>query len=242
MAMSFDDSVWPGPSPHFPSLAPEFSDQENHFFRCSDCGELFAIGRWVEDGNLIECDAPGCTGQFYASLPPVQAPSSRCRTCGGELVDWRTRPLDPRHDCGGDCAGCQRETERGICDEDWTLYDTARTIERAAEGTGGTVSFQPGTERGIVGKIRWPSGRHFTTEGPPERVLELLGRELDSKRSAPLGYCSRCGSEIVLFFYPRPGPAPGNMKVCVNDACPHSAAGLRRQLQVDLHREPDTVS
>lgn len=68
--MSFND-LWPGPPPNYRNLAPESSNKDDHFFRCPDCGNLFAIGTWLKDGNMIECDVAGCFGQFYAELETV---------------------------------------------------------------------------------------------------------------------------------------------------------------------------
>ncbi len=62
--------LWPGPPPSFPSLGPESHDEHDHFFRCPDCGELFAVGMWLRNGDLIECDVRGCNGQFYAVIQP----------------------------------------------------------------------------------------------------------------------------------------------------------------------------
>lgn len=67
--------LWPGPAPRFPTLAPDHSDEDDHYFRCPDCGELFAVGTWLKDGNLIECDASPCLGQFYAKLAPPEPPA-----------------------------------------------------------------------------------------------------------------------------------------------------------------------
>lgn len=40
--------------------------------------------------------------------------------------------------------------------------------------------------------------------------------------------CTLCGSKRTVYFYPRPGPAPGNMIVCSNSRCEASVAGIKR--------------
>lgn len=60
--------LWPGPSPDFPSLAPEGSSEDDYYFRCPDCRNLVAVGKWLRDGMYFECDMSGCFGQFYAAL------------------------------------------------------------------------------------------------------------------------------------------------------------------------------
>jgi hypothetical protein len=64
-----------GPSPDFPSLVPESTDEHDHYFRCPDCGNLVAVGRWLRDGMMFECDVGGCLGQFYAALGTIGAPT-----------------------------------------------------------------------------------------------------------------------------------------------------------------------
>jgi hypothetical protein len=42
------------------------------------------------------------------------------------------------------------------------------------------------------------------------------------------GPCRVCGGATTLYFYPRVGPAPGNMLVCQNSECVGSVEGIRR--------------
>src|SRR5690242_13503747 len=66
--------------------------------------------------------------------------------------------------------------------------------------------------REFIVRFRDPSdGREYDIDvrDPKERGRGIRPWE-------PMGYCSRCGSPMMLHFYPRPGPAPGNMKVCTD--------------------------
>lgn len=46
--------------------------------------------------------------------------------------------------------------------------------------------------------------------------------------------CSRCGAPVTLYFYPRSGPAPGNMIVCTDPKCDASVEAGQRRLEADL--------
>ena len=66
-------------------------------------------------------------------------------------------------------------------------------------------------------------------------VRSELGRKRLMRRYHPMGYCERCQSPLTLHFYPRGATSPpGNMKICTNDECRSSLAGMKRSMQEQL--------
>ena len=66
------------------------------------------------------------------------------------------------------------------------------------------------------------------------------GRKRLMRRYEPMGYCESCQWPLTLHFYPRGATSPpGNMKVCTNDECRSSLAGMQRDMEAQMQKWRD---